>query len=602
MYYWITITVLIPVLLTLLYLRKNSKWCMGLVYAAGIAVFAPMLWMQYGKAAGSVAALIFPAKLFTVGVDYADFITMIKGFSKETSIAEQALLPVCSMLYVIAPFFTGAFILNYVRKVFDSVYLRLLFKRNVYVFSQFNKSSLLFAENLKRKNKKAVIIFAGSEKNPEYDMFRFVNFPIKKIYHCIPKSACVHMIFANTNEDEALRQFFDFKELTHKDTVEVYIYSTKKEAEYIIDEIKKESGKLKIQLINTEELLVLDTLWKYPLFMNMGEKKEFNITVFGVGNMGSSFIKDALWCTSLEEYDVKFNLVDRADAIKNLITKCPYIDVADYNFNIVSSDICSEKLTDIISNSNLAESNYIFISLGDDSLNVETAAKLRLNYMRMGKNPAIVTLVEDNDKREILEKVFKEENIKFSGNISQFCDIDYMAKHPIFKYGYEVFKLVQKHYSLDFSFEGFCRQNQTEMYSSLSNAVHMKYKIFAVMGNDFTFGKNKLKREIEENLPKLCASEHKRWVTFEKFKGYRGIEDGEMRLKFLKEQNKLKCKKLHKDIELKINLAMTSYEELDSLDKILREKYNKQENLKFIDELITRSIPDIWYKREENNV
>jgi len=628
MYYWLIIGLTILVLLPILYFKRNSNWCIVMLYIAGVFAFFPMFYSIY-RLGGIPVSLVFPAQLFAGGVEYKNFIEIINSVVSVEDPKRSVVMFCCTLIYVLAPVFTIGFIFNYVRKSFDSLFLRSLINKEVYVFSEFNDNSLVFAESLKRNNKKCVVIFAKSEKHPEYKGFLFAEFSVERMFLIINRTNTIHLIFTDKDEDEALNRFFKFKEKERKKKVEVYVYSTKREAEYIIDEVKKTENNLNIQLVNTEQLLVLDTLWNYPLYMNMGDKKEFNITVFGVGNMGASFVKDALWCTSLADYGIKLNLIDKGNAVSNLVEKCPYINVNDANINVICENVCTEKLDNIISDESVLNTNYIFISLGDDSLNVDMASRLRLKYLRMDKNPIIVTVIENDSKREILEKIFKDDEIRLTGNISQFCDFEYMMKNNVFRFGYEAFKVVENHYApgKEVNYENFCMQNQTEIYSSLSNAVHMKYKIFSLLGDSFDYErdnisklkqatdaetkekliadikneKSLLEAEIDKNIDKLSKSEHIRWGVFERLKGFIGEEYEELENFISGNSTKVK---LHKDLKLKKNACITEYENLDKVDELIK-KYSSDSNVesvKIIDELMTRKIPEIWYKEIEDYV
>lgn len=587
MLHWLLIIVLMPILILWFFLKKNSKWCVGVVYGAGILSFAPLILKRYGIPVGLAEIPVFPAKLFTASVEYKEFVEMLEYYMKDTG-AGRLVYITCLTIYVLAPACTVAVILNYVKKIFDVLYIKFHFKSDIYVFSEFNEDTLCFAEKLKEKNKKAVIIFEEQKKRPEYDMFRFMAIPLQRIYKYIPRTASAHMVFANRDENEALGQFFEFSKLEHRQETEVYIYSTKKDVEHIIDCIKKKEGKLRIRLINTEELLVLDTLWNYPLFVNMNkEDKEFNISVFGVGNMGSSFVREALWCTELGGYTAKFNLIDNGDARKNLLKKCPYMTADGKQFRPIPADVCPENIEDIIRHTDVAKSNYIFVSLGDDALNMEIASKLRLEFNRNGgRKPAIVAMIDDDNKRKLSREILYGEDIFVTGDVSMFCDVKFMDEHPVFRYGYEIFRCIQREYKADESESAFYNQIQTELSSSLSNAVHMIYKVFSVMGKDFVLSHNGAVKTVyseeeksllkktflnQETIDRLSADEHRRWMVFEKMKGYQGIEDSNERESLLRKRCREELCKEFNNIR---KICKTRDKRLAELEKKVSERFN----------------------------
>lgn len=632
MYYWLFIASAIIIMTPVLYFKKNTNWCIVMLYIAGIFAFCPMFLHIYHWG-GIPVSLVFPAQLFTGGVEYKNFIEIINSLIPYAEPKRTIVMVCCTLIYVLAPVFTIGFVFNYVRKSFDSLFIRTLIKKDIYIFSEFNDNTLVFANSLKRNNNKAVIIFAKSEKLLEYKGFLFAEFSVERIFEIINITNSVHIIFADKDEDSSLNRFFSFKDKAYNKKVEVYVYSTKREAEYIIDEVKNENSNMDIQLINTEQLLIFDTLWNYPLYSKISDDKKFNITVFGIGNMGASFVKDVLWCTSLAGFETTINLIDREDAEKNLTAKCPHIDISKHNINVYREDMCGKKLSEFVKDINIGKTNYIFVSLGDDSLNVDVSSKLRLYFARENKYPAIVTVIENDVKREILSKVFSEEEIMLTGNISQFCDYEYMFKNNFFRFGVEVYKEVAKHYEpeKEITHSDFLGQIQSEIYSSLSNAVHIKYKIFSMMGTEFDYERTKinrylslkaknekneklleglkkeieserkaLERKINDNISILSESEHIRWEMFERLKGYQGVEEDKLESYIAENRRKIDCGykcKLHKDIELKINACITSYSGLDKLDELIR-KFGKDpycESVKIIDQIITLDIPAIWY-------
>ncbi len=585
---WCLLILAIFIGIPFVYTKKGIKYSVGLAYIIGVIVFSVLSYSFLG-AKGILSAFIYSAQLFAFGLSGKDLLELASAFVNEMNI--PALIAIWS-IYIVCPVLTISAFLSYIKKGLDRTALRTKFFKDIYIFTEKNYNSSLLAKDICKQNKKALVIFADTESLE--DTFRnfCVSLPLCKVYSLLNKTNKLNICFNDTDTDVLLDKLSAFSQLAHKKHADIYVFSESKIAEEVCDGIKEASENTNLRIINTKAIMVRNILWDYPLFSNLQNKNELNVSVLGVGGFGGYFASNVLWCGQIPDCNLKLNLVDR-DPDTNLLRRISSnifkedFDIETFNANIDTNDFFAS-----IKNTRLINSDYIMICLGDDDFNIRIARELNVFFGRLKKAPLIVTLIENQSKFEVLSTSLLKENIVAIGGIENIYSVDNIFKDKYLSRAFEVYKTVEKNYGHDATLDGFYMQKQIDIYSSYANAVHCKYKVYYLTDNDFDASYEQIKTLAEAKVHILSRCEHDRWVAFERLKGYIGVPKNELE-DFLRAGNKRG--KAHKNEALKIHACIADIDTVGEIDRFMESEFGIKQNLKEIDQLIAAKTADLWF-------
>ena len=218
----------------------------------------------------------------------------------------------------------------------------------------------------------------------------------------------------------------------------LYVFDSSKESELLLD---GKRGAMTIRRINRVRQFVHNFLWDYLwddekkehiLFSSAVEaegRKHISILLVGLGKTGSTLLKTLSWYGQMDGFDMKIHAIDRnPNAEKRLRFECPELfdDAHNHNSDPNESiysitvhagiDVESTDFSDLLS-SIAGDTTFAFVSLGDDELNVETAANLRILFKRVGH--------EEPDKPLIYAVVHNSEKVSQLINLLNYSDDDY---------------------------------------------------------------------------------------------------------------------------------------------------------------------------------
>ena len=175
----------------------------------------------------------------------------------------------------------------------------------------------------------------------------------------------------------------------------------------------------------------------------------------------------------------------------------------DVSGNIFSEEI--KKLHDI---------SYVFVSLGDDELNVETAVNLRLVFEKMNISPIIHTVIHNPEKKEALVDLKTAKgvpyNIDFLGDFNSLYSDETMINSTLEK------EALKRHMSWDTSKEEDFWAYEYNYRSSVASVIHRKMRIHCNIPGAI---KPKEKRtDAEKDICRVL--EHKRWNAYMRTEGW----------------------------------------------------------------------------------
>ena len=445
-----------------------------------------------------------------------------------------------ALIFIIAPAFSVGFVLSLFKNA--SAYMRYLcvYFRDVYVFSELNEKSLILASDIKAKNKNAAIVFAdvfdGNEEK-SYKLaekakllgaicFRKDILSVNFRRHSSKKAIWFFTIGKNESENltQALSLTDAFKD---RDNIRVYVFSIKTESELLLTDIDK--GKVKVRRINEVQSLISRNLYEHGDIIFDGAKEGadgerlISAVVVGMGSHGTEMVKALTWYGQMDGYRIRINAFDKDPLAEEKFTAlAPELMSPDYNgvyregeaqycISVCSgADVQTKSFADRISA--ITDATYVFVALGDDDININTAVRLRMYFERMKIHPVIQAVVYNTRQKKALEGI---KNYR-----GQAYDIDFVgdietsyAENVIIASELEARALAQH---LKWGKEEEFWTYEYNYRSSVAQAIHMKAREKCLIPGA-------AKREDEltaEERDIIETLEHRRWNAYMRAEGY----------------------------------------------------------------------------------
>ena len=254
-----------------------------------------------------------------------------------------------------------------------------------------------------------------------------------------------------------------------------------------------------------------------------------------MGGYGMELVKMICCLGQMPERTVEVHVFDRDDAEQKLRTRAP--ELLDYNnadiegeakYRIVfhKTDVCGESFPDELSN--IEGVTGIYVTLGEDEANVETAIRIRAALKRKNRDDKtpIYAVVYDQVKADIVEKngltnmEGESYKIEFIGSLRKCYSTDNIEQEYLEKIALELHLAWSEKDNKEKDTEKFDR---FEYYrrSSFVQAVYREWRE-KLIGET---GKERMRQDREYNRM-LRDYEHRRWNTYMRGEGYvRGVKD-----------------------------------------------------------------------------
>jgi translation initiation factor IF-1 len=586
---WVILFMILCTGLPYTYYKKGIRTCIAIAYVSGVIIFARLFYLEQGLKA-VMSSFVYSAQLFTFGVDGRELVKVVYSVRENLSVFFVACVWAC---YLICPLLSISVVLTFIKRGLDRTTLRTRFFKDIYIFTERNANSVLLAEDICQHSRRAVVVFSNSDMEDVGLKQICVMYTPFEVFRLLNKTNNIHMCFNDTDTGKLLDKLNVFLSHNLNKPTNIYAFSDSAIAHEVIDGLKSNASDKTVKVISTNAILMRDILWDYPLYTNMQRKDELNVSVLGVGDFGGYFAMNTLWCATMPDCRLKLNLVDM-DENENILRRVSenipdgYFDIQIFNENINTNGFF-----DKLHETRINESDYILVSMGSDDLNINISRKLRLHFARCGKEPFIITVIKNQSKFDIMKDVLLNEEIIIVGGAENIHSYESIFKDRFFDIAFEVYRIVEKHYGNTATKEDFYKQRQIDIFSSYANAVHTKYKVYSLT-KDTNAGCEETKKCLDENIDKIVRCEHDRWVAFEVLKGYTGVNDEDLE-EFL--ENNKSSGKIHKNPKLKMHACITDIDGVSKIDNMIFEKYGIRQNLKEIDELISRETASIWFNR-----
>ncbi len=489
-------------------------------------------------------------RFFVVDADYFDFYTI----SERSGIGLYFILG--TVLMILAPLMTFSVILSFFSNF--TAYRKYIMHPGAptYVFSELSEKSLALATDIKRNHPRAVIVFTDvfEEDNEEsFEIrerakeigalcFKKDMLSINLYFHSRRSLLCFFAIAedksvrgmyrqmqsSTTAEEENLKQAY--KLATHRyysrrPNTYLYVFTSGTQGEIVLDNLPKSN--LTVRRVERFRPLILQTLYqdgKELLFDRAvdGEngEKQINVVVVGAGGYGREMIKTLAWYCQMDGYRLTVDVFDIDPlASEEFAFECPGLMDPTHNgtfrdgeagFHIrfhdgisVKTDRFDEQLGEI------QWPTYVFVALGSDELNVNTAVTVRRVYRQKGcpYDPFIHTVVYDSEIKKVLTGATDRRGIQYDihyiGDLRETYSERVVVSQEL---GGEALNSYQQWVDGDF-------QSGYDYRSSVAVVMHRMLceKMGLSAEND---------AYEEEHAERLQLLEHRRWMAYTYAEGY----------------------------------------------------------------------------------
>lgn len=304
--------------------------------------------------------------------------------------------------------------------------------------------------------------------------------------------------------------------------------------------------------IGENRLTIYKLLYEHPMCQYI-KNQELNVLILGTDCIADEALKASFWCgqypdsklhitiaaENASEYISK--LQDKLPGLKQFANfdngcemvapaeKTPYADISVMDVSISALQSSGDISRETADKLRIARQNYIFVSLGDDTVNplvarvlseeicknngtalihvfnsseiIGSCDKVKMNY------PSIISTDKFTGSR--LYRIARNINLVYSLEETGRCSIEEI-NNRFFESFKEEFSKKAKNYDAD---------------SSIASAVHTAYK------TAYCGGESQYVQEVQrqdEKYNKLVSLEHRRWVAYMAIQGYRMPEETDL--------------------------------------------------------------------------
>ena len=456
------------------------------------------------------------------------------------------LVPICSIimsvLFIAAPAFTFGFLLSFFKNLSSMIRFKLTRNEDTYVFSELNERFLVLANDLKKNDRRRVVIFCDVFENDD-ERFGELLASAKKIdaiffekdildvdFEKHTKRGSLYFFIAGEDETENINQALGLvKQYGRYETAHLYLFSDSISGEVLL--FSGKNNQMKIHRVNESRAMIHNALYHDPVavFENTSGvtpegDKVISAVLVGLGGYGMESLKTLVWYGQMDGYRIKIDAFDKDKQAEDRVAYlCPEIMHKDYNHRFVSGEasysvtvhggisVGTKEFADKIAE--LKHASFVLVSLGNDDLNVETAVSLRTMFERLGIHPTIYAVVYNDQLAAGLEGL-----TNFKGQPYNICTIGGMmasySEKVILRSDLEKAALAI-HSAYGDSEQNFYA-HEYNYNSSTASALHNRARAkLQVHGAHLP-----VEERTEEQIQKLKDLEHRRWNAYMRSIGY----------------------------------------------------------------------------------
>ena len=557
----------------------------GLIIFIFIASFSLFFPVNIHKYAGDTirfikAFFLSVYKTIAMFTGNGDFDGIIDATASLDGFIKDFYRVVFAIVFFTAPILTFGFILSFFKNVKAKMKYLLSFSKDIYVFSELNKKSIILAEDIKKNDRSGTIVFTNvqiddDELSDRANTLKAIMFKsdvatLNFKHHRNNKK--IQLFLFDKDEEMNLMEFEDvYKKIKNYPNASIYYLSSSAQGKLAIS--KNDDHKAKIYRINYNTYFIYRYLYEQgtdifdTTIAEIDGKKVISIVIVGMGVCGKLLLKAYVWYAQMNGYYLKINGFDGGSMVlEQLEHECPELFDPKINGQLIEGDAqydikihenCfagTKKFDDEIAK--IKDTSFVFVCLGNDEKSIAASLDLRKQYERMGIHPVINAVVDSNK-----EELFKDATI-YSG---ERYDIRFVGDYKeIYSYKSVISSDLENdalNRHLRYGDEELFWKYEYNYRSSCATAIHARAKIHCgIKGVDEE--DNKISDEDKDILNEL---EHRRWNAWMRSEGY--IYSGSIDKKT---RNNLGL--LHNDI--------VPYDELPSVQKLKDLKVSSKKETK----------------------
>lgn len=411
----------------------------------------------------------------------------------------------------------------------------------IYIFSELNEESIELARDLKKIDKKRIIIFTDvyvQNEEASYEMaerarelgaitfkedITVVNFRMHN------KKNHLNFFIIGHDDDENIKQTLLLNtKYGDRENVSVYVFSTSTNSELLLNKVHK--GKIKIRRVNTVQSLISRTLYDSGIELFQGaierqdDEKLISAIVIGQGKHGTEMAKTLPWFCQMDGYHFEMHMFDKNQYAKSRFEAlCPELMDEKYNNDFKTDgeahykirihsgmDVDTKEFWEEIKK--IGKVTYVFIALGNDEENIRTAVRMRTLLEKTGQTARIDAIVKNSDKKAALTGITnysgQEYNINFIGDTKSSysekviinSELEMIALKRHLRWGQE-----EEFWKYEYNYR-----------SSIASAIHKKMK----QECNIPGMEKAVEERSEEEKWILRNLEHRRWNAYIRSEGF----------------------------------------------------------------------------------
>ena len=525
-------------------LLSPANSLLSAVFFSALVLFYPIYRLEFGTdPVNTIKSILLSIhtvmRLFVLDGDF-EFVsnfTNTAGNISANMVAPYSFLG--AVLFVLGPVLTFGFILSFFKNITAYRKLLLNFRSDLYVFSELNEKSLALAASIKDDHPKSLIVFTDVYEQEEENASELRETARTLNAICFKKdivdinwnlrhaSRDVYLFTIGADEAENIEQ--SVRLIDHygqQNNFRLFIFSASAESEILFSTVP--SG-MRVRRINPIRSLIDHVLFDegeaiFHSALDDGKpEKLISAVLIGLGKHGTEMLKALPWFCQMDGYRVQIHAFDKDPlALEAFTVQCPelmsperngtYVEgEAQYDLKIhagvnVHSPAFEEQIRAI------GQITYVFVAMGNDSLNTQTAVTMRMLSERMGIHPFIHSIVYTTSKKQALETVTDYRGHSYDIHYIGDLRSSYCRKAIVDSQLHQI--ALQRH--LRWGDESAFWAYEFNFHSSVAAAIHLKMRHVCKMpwAGKTEAELNPRERDALERL------EHRRWNAYMRSEGY----------------------------------------------------------------------------------
>ena len=444
--------------------------------------------------------------------------------------------------FLLIPLITTTFLLSLIDNLFSKIRLFFSPNKTKYIFSEINEKALAIASN--KANKHNNIIFTiNKDEQIDYNYLNQVQelHGIKlynevsniKLRRAKNKRVEFYLLSDTKNNlNDAVEIINKYKNTTN--FFKIFVLTHNNTDSIILDSMDK--GNIQVIIVNENERMVYQLLYNKPLYLE-AIKNTISVLVISDNDIGLEFIKAITWCGQLIGYKLLITVLGpNASSIADHL-KVNYPELLNnYNYKFIPYSLYSpQAMAELKKSLNI---NYVIIANTDDNKNIEYGLFFRKYFLKQDtvnyqRTPIINVMIKNNHIAQQVNLLKNEKNDFYKlnpfGSTKNIYDENYILNSQL--------ELLAQYVHLSYDSSSLPIEVKLKKFyekdyyvrSSRAMALHLDYKIYSILKNEYTQDKakniNLFKQKINnpQIFQKLIENEHDRWMAYMRTNGYSNI-------------------------------------------------------------------------------